>query len=64
MLSSGLPELQSINDLLFLKEKLAVDKSDANALKYFREQFSQSHTNSFKTKVDWFFHSLNKMNRI
>ena len=63
MLTSGLSELNSLKDVMFVREKLALDKSDLNALKYFREQFFDSHRNSFKTKFDWFFHSLNHRNK-
>ncbi len=59
MLSSGMTELQSIEDLIYLRKKLAIDETDENALRMFREEFAESHKYSFTTKVDWFFHSLN-----
>ena len=63
MLSSGMPELQSLEDLIYLRKKLAIDESDENALRIFRDEFSESHKFSITTKIDWFFHSLNKSNR-
>lgn len=59
MLSSGMPELQSLEDLIYLRKKLAIDETEENALKIFRYEFAESHKYSLTTKVDWFFHALN-----
>jgi phosphatidylinositol-4,5-bisphosphate 3-kinase len=64
MLSSDMPELQSIDDIMYLRKTLAIDETDENALKYFRKQFVDAYKFSFTTKFDWMFHALNKKNQI
>lgn len=64
MLASDMPELQSIDDILFLRKTLQIDESDEVALRYFRKQFNDSYKFSFTTKFDWMFHALNKKNQI
>ncbi len=64
MLSSDMPELQSIDDIMYLRKTLAIDETEENALKYFRKQFLDAYNFSFTTKVDWVFHALNKKNQI
>lgn len=64
MLSSGMPELQSIEDIMYLRNKLAIGMSDHDALQFFRDQFNYSIKLSFTTKFDWVFHALNKNNRV
>ena len=64
MLSSDMPELQSIDDIMYLRRTLAVDETDENALINFRKQFIESYKFSFTTKFDWFFHALNKKNQL
>ena len=64
MMPSGMPELQSTEDIMYLRKKLAIDDSEENALKFFRSQFHESHSFSIATKVDWVFHALNKNNGI
>ena len=54
-----MPELQSIDDILYLRNKLAIDMSEENALRFFRKEFYESHTFGLLTKVDWVFHALN-----
>lgn len=64
MLSSGMPELQSTEDIMYLRNKLAIDDTDAKALEYFRSQFDEACRLSFTTKFDWVFHALNKSEKI
>ncbi|CAF0737287.1 unnamed protein product [Brachionus calyciflorus] len=64
MLSSDMPELQSIEDILYLRRTLAIDESDEKALEYFRNQFYEAYRLSFTTKIDWMCHALNKKNLI
>ena len=64
MLSSDMPELQSIEDVMFLRKTLAIDESDEKALEFFRQQFVESYKHSYTTKLDWFAHALNRKNLI
>lgn len=64
MLSSDMPELQSIEDILYLRKTLAIDETDGKALEYFRNQFYEAYKLSYTTKIDWMCHALNKKNLI
>ncbi|XP_074655826.1 phosphatidylinositol 4,5-bisphosphate 3-kinase catalytic subunit alpha isoform-like [Tubulanus polymorphus] len=59
MLSCGIPELQSVDDIEYLRKTLAVEKSDEEALEYFQQQFNDAHDGAWTTKLDWFFHFIN-----
>lgn len=64
MLSSDMPELQSIEDIMYLRKTLAIDETDENALTYFKTQFNEAYKLSYTTKLDWMCHALNKKNLI
>ncbi|MGH0173011.1 UNVERIFIED_CONTAM: hypothetical protein FKN15_008488 [Acipenser sinensis] len=53
MLTAGLPELTSVKDIQYLKDSLALGKTDEDALKQFRQKFDEallesSVTNPFR----------------
>lgn len=58
MLPTGITELQSINDVEYLRQTLAVEKSEEEALKYFQDMFNDAYKGAWTTKVDWFFHRV------
>lgn len=47
----------------FLKDSLALGKSEEEALKNFKVKFNEALRESWKTKVNWMMHSLAKDNR-
>ena len=51
-------ELQSINDVSYLRQTLAVEKDDQEALEYFQNVFNDAYKGAWTTKLDWFFHSV------
>lgn len=59
MIPANMPELQSTDDILYLRKKLAIDETNENALRFFQKEFNESHTFSITTKVDWVFHAIN-----
>lgn len=61
MLCSGLPELQSLNDVAYLRKTLAVDLSEERAIQFFQQQFYDAYDGSWTTKIDWLFHYLNSL---
>ncbi|KAI1890828.1 hypothetical protein AGOR_G00157630 [Albula goreensis] len=63
MRAAGLPELSSSKDIQYLKDSLALGKSEDEALKNFKVKFNEALRESWKTKVNWMVHSLNKDNR-
>lgn len=58
MLGIGIPELQTIDDVQYLRQTLQVDKSRKEALNYFESQLDEAHGGAWSTKLDWFFHSV------
>ena len=64
MLSSEMPELQSNDDINYMRKQLAVDETDENARTFFNDQFDMVMKYSNTTKIDWWFHAMNKSNRI
>merc|ERR1719394_201182 len=58
MLPTGITELQSINDVGYLRKTLAVEKTDKEALAYFQNNFSEAYGGGWTTKLDWFFHGV------
>ncbi|KAM9299148.1 phosphatidylinositol 4,5-bisphosphate 3-kinase catalytic subunit delta isoform [Gastrophryne carolinensis] len=63
MKAAGLPELTCSKDIQYLKDSLALGKSDEEALKHFRVKFNEALRESWKTKVNWFAHTVSKDNR-
>uniref|UniRef100_A0A3B3UTY6 phosphatidylinositol-4,5-bisphosphate 3-kinase n=1 Tax=Poecilia latipinna TaxID=48699 RepID=A0A3B3UTY6_9TELE len=63
MKAAGLPELSSSKDIQYLKDSLALGKSEDEALKNFKVKFNEALRESWKTKVNWMMHSLAKDNR-
>lgn len=49
--------------VFFLKDSLALGKSEEEALKNFKVKFNEALRESWKTKVNWMMHSLSKDNR-
>ncbi|CDW55785.1 phosphatidylinositol 4,5 bisphosphate 3 kinase [Trichuris trichiura] len=61
MLCMGIPELQKLEDINYMRKTLAVDETDPDALKYFNEQLNKAYEGAWTTKIDWFFHSVKHM---
>ena len=57
MLYLGIPELQP-DDIQYLMDTLAIDKTDQAALAYFESRFDEAYKRSVFTKIDWFFHGI------
>ncbi|XP_050732302.1 phosphatidylinositol 4,5-bisphosphate 3-kinase catalytic subunit alpha isoform-like [Eriocheir sinensis] len=56
LMDTGIPELQSVEDVTYLRQTLAVGQSEEAALQYFQSQFSDAYGGAWTTKLDWFFH--------
>uniref|UniRef100_A0A8C2DJS4 phosphatidylinositol-4,5-bisphosphate 3-kinase n=1 Tax=Cyprinus carpio TaxID=7962 RepID=A0A8C2DJS4_CYPCA len=63
MKAAGLPELSSSKDIQYLKDSLALGKSEEEALKNFKVKFNEALRESWKTKVNWMMHTFAKDNR-
>ncbi|XP_030073072.1 phosphatidylinositol 4,5-bisphosphate 3-kinase catalytic subunit beta isoform isoform X2 [Microcaecilia unicolor] len=60
MLTAGLPELTSVKDIQYLKDSLALGKTEDEALKQFRQKFDEALRESWTTKVNWMAHTMRK----
>lgn len=60
MIHCGIPELQSLSDLEYIRKTLAVEASEAEAQSYFLRQLEEAASSAWKTEFDWFFHFLNQ----
>ncbi|XP_059092638.1 phosphatidylinositol 4,5-bisphosphate 3-kinase catalytic subunit alpha isoform-like [Tigriopus californicus] len=58
MLPTGITELQSTNDVGYLRKTLAVEKTEEEALEYFQSMFYHAYGGAWTTKLDWFFHGI------
>ncbi|XP_041377444.1 LOW QUALITY PROTEIN: phosphatidylinositol 4,5-bisphosphate 3-kinase catalytic subunit alpha isoform-like [Gigantopelta aegis] len=58
MLSCGIPELQSLDDIGYIRKTLAVEKSPQDAAEYFIAHFRNAYGDQWTTKFDWFFHNM------
>ncbi|KAH3822704.1 hypothetical protein DPMN_126040 [Dreissena polymorpha] len=58
MLSCGIPELQSLDDISYVRKTLAVEKTEEEAVMYFQQQLHMAYKGQWTTKVDWMFHKL------
>jgi hypothetical protein len=57
MMSSGMPELQTVEDLYYLKDTLDLDLTPQQAGDKFTSLLDAS-TKALSTRVNWFFHNL------
>ncbi|KAG8445461.1 hypothetical protein GDO86_010297 [Hymenochirus boettgeri] len=60
MLTAGLPELSSVKDIQYVKDSLALGKTEEEALKQFRQKFDEALKESWTTKVNWMAHTMRK----
>jgi phosphatidylinositol-4,5-bisphosphate 3-kinase len=58
MLCMGIPELERLEDVNFLRRTLAADMSEQEALAYFQHQLNEAYEGGWTTKTNWFFHSV------
>ncbi|XP_064423864.1 phosphatidylinositol 4,5-bisphosphate 3-kinase catalytic subunit delta isoform [Latimeria chalumnae] len=63
MKAAGLPELSCSKDIQYLKDSLALGKTEEEAIKHFRLKFNEALRESWKTKVNWMAHNVKKDNR-
>ncbi|XP_065180000.1 phosphatidylinositol 4,5-bisphosphate 3-kinase catalytic subunit alpha isoform-like [Sycon ciliatum] len=58
MLSCGIPELQSLNDIMYVRNSLALGMSDAEAQNSFRSKFTEAMKNSWSVSWNWYIHNV------
>lgn len=57
MLTSGIPQLTTVSDLDYLKYTLALEMSEEDAKKSFRNKMIEA-LNSMSVKINWWFHNV------
>ena len=62
MLSAGLPELRSLEDIGYLRKTLVLSLSEEEAVKDFQKKFDDALNNSWKTSMNWFAHNVKRDN--
>ena len=60
MISTGLPELSSEQDVNIVRSTLNLDRSEEEALENFKHEFDESLRNAWKISLDWWFHMMNQ----
>ena len=63
MLSCGIPELQSLDDISYVRKTLAVEETEEEAARYFNAQLQSAHDGQWSTKVDWVFHFVKNLSK-
>ena len=58
MLSTGIPELRSIEDISYMREALCLDKSESAAREFFRSKFADAINNSITVSFNWYLHGI------
>jgi phosphatidylinositol-4,5-bisphosphate 3-kinase len=62
MISTGLPELNSDQDLNIVRTTLHLDQvSEQEALELFRKDFNESLRNAWTISINWWVHMMNQM---
>lgn len=59
MLSAGMPELQDIEDIVYLKDQLSLDLSDQEASEKFKKEIRISLNDKWR-KVDNLIHNIKR----
>ena len=59
MVMAGIPQLMSVADVEYLKQSLALDKNDQEAVDHFKLKIREAIDNSWSTSVNWWFHIKN-----
>ncbi|KAJ2952563.1 hypothetical protein O0L34_g6885 [Tuta absoluta] len=62
MISTGLQELRSEEDLQYLRDTLVMDLSEDRALEHFKVKFIEAMKNSWTTTLNWTVHNIDKNN--
>ena len=60
MISTGLPELSSEQDLNIIRSTLHLDRNEDEALEQFQKDFNESLRNAWTISLDWWFHAINQ----
>ena len=58
MLSTGIPELRSIEDIAYMRDALCLNQSESAARDFFRGKFAEAINNSITVSINWYLHGI------
>ena len=58
MLSTGIPELRSVDDVRYISNALCMSKTDDQALEDFRKKFQEATRHAWSVSVNWYIHNV------
>ena len=58
MISTGIPELRSIEDIDYLKEAFSVGLTEEEAAEEFKSLINESIRMGWSTQLNWYVHNL------
>ncbi len=58
MKCTGIPELQSVEDLEYLRGVLVLGRTDAEAKEHFRAEIQKCLKLQWSTQLNWFTHNI------
>ena len=58
LLSTGIPELEIPHDLDYLRNSLAMTKSEPDAVLHFEKSFKEALEKKWKTSTNWMIHNI------
>ena len=58
MLSTGIPELRSLDDINYVRDALVLGSTDDEALLSFRKKFDDALKNSWSVSWNWYIHNV------
>ena len=58
MLSTGIPELTSLDDINYVRDALVLGSTDEEALTSFRKKFNEAIKNSWSVSWNWYIHNV------
>ena len=58
MMSTGIPELRSVDDIRYISNALCLAKTEEQALEDFRKKLHEAIKHSWSVSVNWYFHSM------
>ena len=58
MLSTGIPELRTIDDIQYIRNALCLGKSEEQALEDFKKKMQEALKHSFSVSMNWFIHNV------
>ena len=58
MLSTGIPELRTVDDIHYIRNALCLGKTEEQALEDFKKKMQEARKHSFSVSMNWFLHNV------